>query len=199
MSLPRFIARVFLWLPLCFAVWYFGTPLLAWPVGQLVKGLLHMGFSDFVTGIEMAHGTLSAVTTLRPENAPLGSRVVLVPEVNTLVYSFGMPLFAALVLAAREPGWPMKIAIGLGVLLPMQVIGVVADVLRQVAIIAGPGVALQAGFSQWQRELVVFVFQFSSLIVPAVVPAILWVILDRRFLERWRSPGGQSAQGDTAK
>ncbi|MBI3148711.1 MAG: hypothetical protein HYZ17_09395 [Betaproteobacteria bacterium] len=186
MSLPRFIGMVFLWLPLCFAIWYFGTPVLVWPVGMLVKTLLQSGFGDFISGVELAHGTLSAMTTLRPENAPLGSRAVLVPEVNTLVYSFGLPLFCALVLAARAPGWPKKLVIGFAILLPLQIVGVASDVLRQVAILAGPGVAMQAGFSQVQREVVVFVYQFSSLIVPAVAPAILWVVLDRRFLERWR-------------
>jgi len=187
MSLPRFIIKVFLWLPLCFAVWYFGTPLLAWPLGLLVKAALQLGFGDFISGVELSRGTLTAITVLRPESAPLGSKAVLVPEVNTLVYSFGLPLLAALILAAREPRWPLKLAIGAAVLIFFQAVGVVSDVLRQVAIIAGPGVAAQAGFVQWQRELVVFVYQFSSLIVPAVVPAILWVVLDRKFLERWRA------------
>ncbi len=199
MSLPRFIAKVFLWLPLCFAVWYLGTPLLVWPTALLAQAVLQAGFGDFFRGLEVTHGSFAALTSLRPENAPLGSSVVLVPEVNALVYSFGMPLFAALTLAAREPGWARKLLIGLGVLLPLQVLGVVADVLRQIAIIAGPGVALQAGFTQWQREAVVFVFQFSSLIVPAVAPAILWVILERRFLERWRQSAAGAAGGSAAK
>ncbi len=186
MSLPRFVAKVFLWLPLCFGLWYFGTPLLVWPLGLLVKGVLSLGFGDFIAGVEVSHGTLTALTTLRPEHAPLGSKAVLVPEVNTLVYSYGLPLLAALMLAAGEPRWPLKLAFGALVLLVFQAVGVVSDVLRQVAIIAGPGVAAQAGFAQWQRELIVFVYQFSSLIVPAVVPAILWVVLDRNFLERWR-------------
>ncbi|CAG0964882.1 hypothetical protein BURK2_00946 [Burkholderiales bacterium] len=199
MSLPRFIAKVFLWLPLCFAVWYLGTPLLVWPTALLAQAVLQAGFGDFIRGLEVTHGTFVALTSLRPENAPLGSSVVLVPEVNALVYSFGMPLFAALILAVREPGWARKLLIGLGVLLPLQVVGVVADVLRQIAIIAGPGVALQAGFTPWQREAVVFVFQFSSLIVPAVAPAILWVILERRFLERWRQSAASAAGGSAAK
>lgn len=199
MSLPRFFAKVFLWLPVVFAVWYLGTPLLMWPTALLVKSILVAGFGDFVRGIEVAHGSISALTTLRPENAPLGSAAVLVPEVNALAYSFGMPLFAALILAAKEPGWPRKLLLGLLVLLPFQVLGVVTDVLRQIAIIAGPGVALQAGFVQWQRELVVFAFQFSTLIVPAVAPAVLWVILDRRFLERWRLPMGGAAGDHLAK
>ncbi len=199
MSLPRFFAKVFLWLPVVFAVWYLGTPLLMWPTALLVKSILVAGFGDFVRGIEVAHGSISALTTLRPENAPLGSAAVLVPEVNALAYSFGMPLFAALILAAKEPGWPRKLLLGLMVLLPFQVLGVVTDVLRQIAIIAGPGVALQAGFVQWQRELVVFAFQFSTLIVPAVAPAVLWVILDRRFLERWRLPMGGAAGDHLAK
>ena len=35
-------------------------------------------------------------------------------------------------------------------------------------------------------ELIAFAYQFGSLILPAVVPAVLWVLLHRAFLERLR-------------
>jgi hypothetical protein len=187
-SLPRFVAKVFLWLVPSFALWYFAAPLLAWPLGFLARLGLWLTAGSVVSAIEMNGATLSVVTALRPESAPLGAAAVLVPEVNTLAYSFGLPLLAALLLAAREGRWPTKLAIAYVALLPFQAFGVVSDVLRQIAIISGPGVIMQAGFSAWQRELIVFCYQFGTLIVPAVAPAILWVLLDRRFLERWRGP-----------
>jgi len=61
-----------------------------------------------------------------------------------------------------------------------------ADFLKNVAITAGPAVASQTGFSAAQREAIAFAFQFGSLILPAIVPAIVWVLMHRRFLERLR-------------
>ena len=68
-----------------------------------------------------------------------------------------------------------------------------ADFLKNVAITASPLVASQAGFSSLQRELIAFAFQFGSLILPAVVPAVAWVLTHRAFLERLRErPQGQA-------
>ena len=64
--------------------------------------------------------------------------------------------------------------------------GGLADFLKNVAITAGPAVASQTGFSAAQREVIAFAFQFGSLILPAIVPAIVWVLMHRRFLERLR-------------
>ena len=47
-------------------------------------------------------------------------------------------------------------------------------------------VASQTGFSALQREAIVFAFQFGSLILPTVVPAAIWVLTHRQFLERLR-------------
>ena len=108
-------------------------------------------------------------------------------DVNLLLYSFGMPLYAALVGAAREPGWPRRLLLGCAAMIPFIVWGVVADFLKHVAITSGPLVASQTGFVAWQRELIAFAFQFGSLILPTVVPAIAWVLGHRDFLDRLRS------------
>ena len=127
---------------------------------------------------------MTVLTTLKPGQAVAGGAVSV--DVNMLLYSFGLPMFAALVLAAREPRWSRILAIGYVALLPVVAFGVVADFLKNVAITAGPMVASQTGFSPLQREAIVFAFQFGSLILPTVVPAAVWVLTHRRFLERLR-------------
>jgi hypothetical protein len=69
---------------------------------------------------------------------------------------------------------------------PFVAWGVLADFLKNVAITSGPLVASQTGFSAWQREAIAFAFQFGSLILPTVVPAVAWVLTHRAFLERLR-------------
>jgi hypothetical protein len=183
--LPRFIVTVLLWLPATFALWYFAAPILMWPVTLIVEGLVRAGFADLVHAVEQHGAIVSFATTLRPGQAEATSARIAV-DVNTLLYSFGLPLYAALVVAAREPHWLRNLAIGYAVLLPVVAWGVGADFLKNVAITSGPLVASQTGFSPVQRETIAFAFQFGSLILPTVVPAATWVLTHRAFLERLR-------------
>jgi hypothetical protein len=180
------------WLPLAFAVWYFTAPVLLWPAKLLVQAVARAGLSDLVISVEQAAATYTFTTTLKP-GAAVGASGMVTVDVNALLYAFGLPLFVALVLAAREPGWPRKLAIGYVVIIPFVAWGVLADFLKNVAITAAPLVASQVGFAPWQRELIAFAFQFGSLILPTVVPAVVWVVTHRAFLERLRAPRGLPA------
>ena len=141
-------------------------------------------FGDLVSAVEQTGSTLQFVTSLKPGQA--ASAGVISVSVDGLLYSFGMPMFAALTLAAREPARWKVLAIGLAALLPFVAFGVVADFLKNVAITSGPLVASQAGFSAPQREVIAFAYQFGTLILPTVVPAVVWVVTHRAFLERMR-------------
>ena len=182
--LPRFIVLTLAWLPVAFVVWYLAAPLLMWPAKLLSEAVLRGGFADIVRSVDASGAIVTVVTSLKPGQAIAGGMVSV--DVNMLLYAFGLPMFAALVLAAREPGWWRILLIGYVTLLPVIAFGVVADFLKNVAITAGPMVASQTGFSHVQREAIVFAFQFGSLIVPTVVPAAVWVLTHRRFLERLR-------------
>jgi hypothetical protein len=183
--LARFVVRVVAWLPVAFAVWYFAAPALVWPARLLVELFARAGFGDLVRAVEQSGATLTFATSLRPGTATAASGSITV-DVNALLYSFGLPLYAALVLAARTPGWPRRLVLGYVGILPFVAWGVLADFLKNVAITAGPLVASQTGFSAWQREVIAFAYQFGTLILPTVVPAILWVLGHRAFLEGLR-------------
>jgi len=185
--LSTFVLAVLAWLPVTFAVWYFAAPVLLWPAALLVEGVARAAFASLVTGVEQAGAILSFATSLRPGTGLTDAYVSV--DVNLLLYSFGMPMLAALILAAREPTWKRHLLIGYLVLAPFIAWGGLADFLKNVAITAGPQVASQTGFSGPQREAIAFAFQFGSLILPAIVPAIVWVLMHRRFLERLRGDG----------
>jgi hypothetical protein len=188
--LGRFVLKVLVWLPAAFVVWYFGAPLLLWPVKLIVAGIAQVGFPDLVTAVEQNAGAFTFATSLKPGEG-LAANAHITVDVDGLLYSFGMPLFASLVLAAREPRLPRTLAIGYAVQLPFVAWGVLADFLKNVAITSGPLVASQTGFAAWQREAIAFAFQFGSLILPTVVPAVTWVLTHRAFLERLReNPAG---------
>lgn len=182
--LPAFVLAVLAWLPLTFAVWYFTAPLLLWPAAVLAEVIARTGFGTLVRDVEQSNALLTFATSLRPGTGQ-GDAFVSV-DVNLLLYAFGMPLLAALILAAREPAWKRHLLVGYGALLPVATFGALADFLKNVAITAGPAVASQTGFSAPQRESIAFAFQLASLILPAIVPAIAWVLMHRDFLERLR-------------
>ena len=48
----------------------------------------------------------------------------------------------------------------------------------------GPAISSQTGFSSFQREVIAFAYQFGTLILPTVIPAIVWVLTHRPFLEQ---------------
>jgi hypothetical protein len=184
-SLPRFVLRVVAWLPLTFAVWYLAAPLLVWPVALLVELITRSTF-DWVKSVEQMGPLVTFVTSLKPAEGanPAGVKAVLSVESNVLLFSFGLPMLAALILAAQEPHRVWMLLIGYAVLLPFQTFSVVADFLKNAAILAGPAVGSQTELNAWQREVIAFCYQFGTLILPTVAPAIAWVLMHRRFLER---------------
>jgi hypothetical protein len=168
-----------------FAVWYVLAPVILLPAEAIVRGVAHGFFGSLVTSIESHGGMLSFVTTLRPGEARGGG--VLTVDVNMLLYAFGLPLFAALTLAARQrPIW-RPLVVGYFAMMPFVAWGVLADFLKNVAITATPLVVSQANFGPLARDVIVFAFQMGSLILPAVVPAVAWVLTHRRFLIGLRS------------
>jgi hypothetical protein len=183
--MSRFVLRTLAWLPLSFAVWYFAAPFLLAPVTWIARALTDLALPAIVHSVEQSAATLTFVTTLRPGMAL--ARGVVTVDVNLLLYSFGLPLYVALTLAARERAWKHHLMVGYAVLLPCIAWGVLGDFLKTVAITAGPVVTSQTGFAPWQREAIAYGYQFGALILPAVAPAVLWLATHSRFLTTLRT------------
>ncbi len=143
-TLTRFVAIALLWLPMTFVVWYVAAPALLWPVRMLAAGIAHAAFGDLVRGVTADGATLTFLTTLRPGRADAAGIVSV--DVNMLLYAFGLPLFAALTLAAGGRR-AVAMLIGYMALVPFITWGVLADFLKNIAITASPLIASQSGFS----------------------------------------------------
>jgi hypothetical protein len=189
-SLPRLVASTLAWLPLMFAVWYFAAPLILFPAALLAEGALRTLFPDLVRAVSQHAAVVEILTKLRPGQT--ASAAFITVDVDMLLYAFGLPMFAALVVAAREARWPRVLVIGYLTTLPVVAWGVVADFLKTIAVTAGPHVASQSGFGAAAREVIVFAYQFGTLILPTVVPALVWVLTHRALLERLRAASPSS-------
>ena len=184
-SFARFVLLVFAWLACTLFVWWLASALLAWPIAVLAELVSRVALSDLVQGIEQHGDVITFVTTLHGAKATVAAAAggVVSDDIDVRHFTFGLPLLAALILAARAPHRARNLLIGYAVLLPFQTWGVMAEFLQDIASGFGPGVASQTGFSAWQREAIAFGYQFGTLILPTVVPAVVWVLMHRRLLE----------------
>jgi len=176
-----FLLQVAGWLLAMFFLWWLATPVLTWPVAMLAELIARVGLGDVVRSVEQHGEIITFVTSLRPPGASPGVRAVLEVPSNVRLFSFGLPMLAALTLAAREPRPLRKLAIGYVVLVPVQAFSVIADFLKNLT--DDPAAIAQLGWAPWHREVIAFCYQFGTLILPTVAPAIVWVLMHRRFLE----------------
>lgn len=160
--------------------WYLLGEWFTVPAGVVAKGAVAALFPSWAEGVQQSGTTLALLTTLEVRGvagAAPGQVALLSPEANFLPYGYGLPLLVALLLAARAGRLPARIALGAAALLPFQVLGVCLDWLKQLAIGMGA-----APFSAAERELIAFGYQMGSLVLPALVPVLLWAWLDLAFL-----------------
>jgi hypothetical protein len=184
-SFARFVLLVFAWLACTLFVWWLASALLAWPIALLAELVSRVALPDLVQAIEQHGDKITFVTTLHAANATVATAAggLVSDDIDVRHFTFGLPLLAALILATRAPHRARNLLIGYAILLPFQTWGVVAEFLADIAAGFGPGVASQTGFSAWQREAIAFAYQFGTLILPTVVPAVVWVLIHRRLLE----------------
>jgi hypothetical protein len=182
------VLRTFLWLPPCFAAWYFSAQYHAAAVGWLARVWVNWFRPGIVSALERQGFELVFVTTIEVHPAP-GQTAVLLPEVNPLLYTYGLALFLALMLAARARWW--QLLVGAAVLVPFQSWGIAFDFLVQVGVRLGPDVSAQAGVFGWRREAIALGYQVGSLIFPSGVPVVLWAAFSRQFIEGVRIHGAR--------
>ncbi|MFC5496939.1 exosortase H-associated membrane protein [Caenimonas terrae] len=180
-TLKGFFVRALAWLLVALALWY---PLRQWLVlapAWLAGEVMQAAFPRWVTGVQFEGSAQVLLTALRvwsPDNRP-GE---LAPEVNGLVYAYGAPLLAALLLAARTPRWWWKLPAGLVALVPFQAWGICFTWLLQVAVTAGDQTRGQTHFGPLAANLIAVGYQFGFLIMPTLAPVLLWLAFDRRVL-----------------
>lgn len=180
-SIRKFSASALLWLAFALAIWY---PLREWmllPAGWVAKEVMTAAFPAWVAGAELEGSTQVLLTHLRVWVA--GGRVgELSPQAHGLVFAYGAPLLAALLLASRTRRLWWKLPSGLLVLVPFQAWGICFTWLMQVAALAGNETRDQTGFGPWASNLIAAGYQFGFLILPTLVPVLVWFAFERRVL-----------------
>jgi hypothetical protein len=184
-ALRSFVLRALLWLPVCFAAWYFFAPLHSPIAGAGARLLASLVAPDVVSDVERQGSDLVFVTTLEVHPGP-GLTAVLLPEVNPLLYTYGLPFFVALMLASGSR-WRTILA-GAAILLVFQGWGIAFDFLAQVGLNLGSDISALAGLADWRREAIALGYQLGAIMFPSVVPVVLWALFNRSFIEQALAP-----------
>lgn len=223
--LKPFVLTAAFWLPAMFFLWFLFSSPVAFPVVRLLAALFGGWMPELVQDVHQEFHQLVYAYQVQVQVPGMGSAALMIEEqrVNVLIYAYGLPLFLGLVMAtplswARTFG---QAALGLLVLTLAESFGVGTRMLFDMAFGAGPavhaglaeqGVAaagpIAASAEAYVRtvlaghglplDLVALLYQFGYLVVPAVVPVVLWIALNRQFLETlvgWRQEPGTGSAG----
>lgn len=182
-----------LWLPLAFFIWFYLSSLLVAPVRWIAENVLVRWMPEVFSGSEQTNYVINFITRLPVDPALLppgfdlsrGIPAVAI-DVNPMIYGYCFPVLIGLVMATplsfRQRA--MQFCISLAVLWPVQAFGVVFDTLKSLRFEAGPAGVAAVEAVGLSANLIAYFYQLGYLILPAVLPVILWVAMNRSFIER---------------
>jgi hypothetical protein len=166
--------RALLWLPVCLALWYVAAPAISWVAGKAASPLLGAAGAK-VASMKLDGAAITYTFTLEeryvPGRAPRAASVDV--EVKGAIYTFGVALFLALALAARESRRLRAIALGVVVLAILPAWGITFDALKQ--LLAAPDLRAFLPWPPTAREAIALGYQVGSLLLPTLAPIALWV------------------------
>ncbi|MEM7706994.1 MAG: exosortase H-associated membrane protein [Pseudomonadota bacterium] len=187
-TLKGFLLRALLWLPLAFFFWILWRQLFVVPVTVLVDLLLTGIWPEqFYNVVQNGHELEAEVLMAIPEEQMRpgqGQPVVAIP-VNPLIYGYGLPLFAGLVICTplSHLTRTLQILVGWLVIALVQSWGSIWETFKTLHFqlgAEGAAVMAEVGIGPSPTALA---YQFGYLIIPSVVPVILWLLLNRAYIE----------------
>ena len=219
LELKPFLFHAVLWLPIAFFAWFVLRGYIIRPVIAMVAWTFGTWLPDLVTGLAQDVHNLHwvAVADLGTVPGLPGRQLEVTGQVNVLKYCYGIPVLVALSIATPV-SWKrtgLQILLGVPILMAIQAFGVVGDVLKQIAFDFGAlvhGGLLEAGYAavapaaaanaQAAATAVLAThgltatavggwYQFGYLILPPISAVVLWILMNRRFIERLNPGAGR--------
>lgn len=181
--LTVFVLSAFGWIIALTALWSQVSAWPSYPVGVLSQIALEQGAPMWVRQVHLTPGNLEVDTAVAVPVPAAGWRWAdITVDASPARYAYGLPIFLALLLAAGGKGRAGRAVMGYVLLLPAQAFSLTFSALMQIITAAQLNVRFLR-VSQWQMELIVYGYQVGSLVLPTLTPILLWLWLDRRFVE----------------
>lgn len=178
-----FFLRALLWLGVALGVWFWAREYVVAPVAWLADQVMRGSFSGWVLGTELNGSDLTLLTTIpHPAASENGAIGYFAPEAGILLYCYGLPLFVALLLASRARGLLWKLPFGAVLLVPFQAWGVCFEWLMVLIVQYGTLTQSSLGFNSVWANVVGLGYQFGYLLFPTLIPMLLWLYFERRFV-----------------
>ena len=187
--LQRFMLGVLVFFPLTFFVWYVTAAFHLAPVTLISESVLHSAIPDAVMWLRLDGHTLVIASNFGHDAAgqvvspPVGEDV-LGFHLNPLIYSYSLPLVAALMLATPGQDKWLNLLWGILLVLPAEVFSMVFSVLKTLTFDVGHAFQVQQGISQTGADAIALGYQVGTLLLPMIMPLIVWVGLNRAFIVR---------------
>jgi hypothetical protein len=199
-DLRQFLLFAFVLLIPCFAIWSFLSAALVTPVIGLVHLLLSDWFPDVVNVIYQQGGDMLLMTRLDQVDGQLVPAAVdtegLGFRMNTRILTYSIPFYATLHFATEKKHYLASFFWGLLALYPFIWLGLVAMCLKELMVSFGSVFFDQPGVLVPGPDLIGICYQLSVLIVPTLLPVIIWAwqsretALLRSLLPRPATPSG---------
>ena len=183
-----------LWLPLGFFLWFYLADWLVWPVGRIASAILSGLMPDAIDGLQQLRHSFDVYTLIPAERLVQGRVALLTWSVNPMIYGYGVPLLFGLIMATPRLTAlqrTLQMIFGYAILVLVQVWGICWEVLKDMALKTGPLAARVVSELGVPDNLIALCYQLGYLIMPAVAPLMLWILMNRRFLDQYIArPGG---------
>lgn len=197
--LKGFLLAVVVWLPLAFLGWAVLSSALVYVPGMVTGWVLSGAWPSLFESVSHSGADWQVATTLmvrQPGSPVLGQ---LVFDLSPMMYGYSLPLFFGLAMATDLS--PLQRSVQCLITLPilwlMQIFGMVGGALKIVIFDTGPQGTAAAATAGLSADVVALCYQFGYLILPAVVPVVMWVVLNRRFIDTLgRGEGARSEEPD---
>lgn len=180
--ITTFFLRAILGLLVCLGIWHFFKSWFVQPALWLSSTVMLAFFPDWVLQVKgTEEERVILVTTLKVIDQAGRAGQLAIPVVPGL-YTYGLSLLAALLIASRARGLFWKLPLGAVLLLPFQAWGICMGWLVQVAVQVGEATRGQTGFSSTHANLIAIGYQLGFLLFPVLLPLIIWAGFERGFL-----------------
>ena len=193
-SIKGFMLTAVLILPLGFFLWFYLSALLVMPTQWVLEWLLRSTIGDPVHDVVRNVYLLGAELLIDPPPGMSGSgQAVAELTLNPMIYGYGLALVGGLIFCVPLHALQrlIQLLVTFLVVTGVQIWGCYWELMKDLALnrsLGEDGLKMvdQAGIN---HELIAFCYQFGYLVLPAVIPVVVWIILNRRFIEGLVQPG----------
>jgi hypothetical protein len=177
LTLGQLVIRVLLLLPICYVAWHYAGGMMAALFAPLVEAARKLFLVGKVGAFELSGAQF--IFPLRADAAQFEGRAAeLLVEINSRIYTFGAPVFVAVMLAARARLG--LLLLGLVLLLPFQAWGVFFELLKDLSVRPIQGIPVYPELDGLARESIIVAYQFGALILPVLAPVTLAAIFAKK-------------------